>query len=149
MILATFGILQISYDPLVKDISLCLYEGRHDRAKPSVELCMALRAMSTFFYSPGNLGLFLSMVTAFALLAKDRFNIPKPFYLIGLSLIVFAGVLTISKVYLGSFFIILVYLLMRKRWRMALLGILLFSLAVSATRFIHPEARRPELYGYR
>ena len=137
--LAIFGIIQALYASLVKDISLYFYEGRHDRARSTVELCLGIRAVSTF-YSPANFGLFLAMVTAFALLAKDRFSIPKPFFIIGLFIIVFAGIQSISKIYLGAFVIILVYLLLRKRWRTVLLGLLLFILAFSVTTFINPYA---------
>ena len=135
-LLAIFGVMQVLYQAQVRDISLNLYAGRHDRVRSTVDLCLGVRAVSTF-YSPGNLGMFLAMICVFAFLAKGRFKIPRYPFLIGLFIIVFGGIQSISKVFLGVFFVLILYLLLRKKWRKALLGIFFFSLAFFITGFFN------------
>ena len=138
VILGIFGIMQTLWNVLwIKDVSVYLYEGRHDGPIGITELCIRTRAVSTF-YGPSNFGLFSALVTIFAILGKDHFKFPKAIYLSGLFIIVFAGIQTMSKSYLGAVAGFVVYLLIRKRLRVALLVLVLFSSSLYITLYVNP-----------
>ena len=145
VILSLFGILQtittgISVvDQFIWDLSLMLYEGQHIREKGAVELCLRIRAMSTF-YTPGNFGLFLGLVCCFYCFYTELFSMRKFYNIAGFFILVTAGIFTISKVFLGFYLLVLAGMLWRKAYLKCLVLLLIFVISFLIVGKFNPYA---------
>jgi hypothetical protein len=146
VILSVFGILQAvssfgikEIDKLIRSISLLLYEGQHLRGKSVVELCLGIRAVTTF-NTPGNFGIFLGIVCSFFFFRPEQFKFKHIHYFIGIFVINLAGFLTISKSFMGFYFILLCGLILKLKYKRVVLLIAIFMVSYISMAKLSPYA---------